>query len=113
MIHVGTRAENVPRIKAASLIAVEGVVRNEVPQVGRAEVLLPGAEGVVQVKGVHAELIGHDDADLVGYTPRHPMVAADGLEPPDLALVVEGDAVGFVGSVPFQQRAEAQHPLAR
>ena len=41
------------------------------------------------------------------------MVAADGLQPPDLVDVGERDAVHLIGAVLLQQRAQAQHTLTR
>ena len=38
-------------------------------------------------------------------------MAAHGLQPPDLVLVVDGDAVRFVGAVGLQKLPQPQHPL--
>ena len=46
------------------------------------------------------------------FSPGHPVMAADGLQPPYLVLVVEGYAVGLIGAVTLQQRAQALHALA-
>ena len=43
----------------------------------------------------------------------HPVVAADGLQPPDFVFVVEGNAVGLIGAVLREKRAKTQHALAR
>ena len=40
------------------------------------------------------------------------MVAADGLQPPDLVHILESDAVHLIGAVLFQQLAQTEHALA-
>ena len=113
MTHIAVRAENVSRIKPAVLVQVQMILFDELLKVCRAEVRLLRAEGIFEVERIHAELVRvDDDAD-----PRDAcsiqVVAADSLEPPDLVFVVEGDAVGFIGAVLLQKRAEAQHALSR
>ena len=56
-------------------------------------------QGVIQIEAVHPELIRHEDNDLVGNAPRQPVMAADAFQPPDFVLVIEGDAVRFIGTV--------------
>ena len=58
---------------------------------------------------VDAELVGHDDIAVIGDPDGEPVVAADGLHPPDLLAVGEGDAVGFVGAVLLQQHTQPLH----
>ena len=89
------------------------VLRDELLQVSRAKVRLLGAEGVLQIERIHAELVRVDDDAVLGDLLRDPVVSADGLQPPDLVLVVEGDAVGLIGAVLLQKRAKAQHALPR
>ena len=69
------------------------------------------AESVLQVKAVHAELVGGDDHHVVGYLFCHPVMTADGFQPPHLVFVVEGDAVGFISAVLLQQRSQPRHPF--
>ena len=69
------------------------------------------AQGVVQVKAVHTKLVGHHHHHVVRHPLCHPMVAADGLHPPDFLFVVEGDAVGLVGAVLLQKLTEPEHAL--
>ena len=69
-------------------------------------------EGVFQVEAVHGKLVRRDGHHVVGHPAGHPVVAADGLHPPDLVFVVEGDAVGLISAVLFEQRCKAQHTLA-
>ena len=89
------------------------VLRNELPQIGGAEILPPLAERVVQIEGIHDELIRRENADVVRDAPRHPVMPADRLEPPDLIRVVERDAVRFVGAVLFEQGRQPEHALPR
>ena len=70
------------------------------------------AESVVQVKAVHAELVGIDNDDFVRHAASHPVVAANGLHPPDFVFVAESDAVGFIGAVLLKKGSETLHALA-
>ena len=74
-------------------------------QVGRAHVLRLRAFGVIEVEAVDAELVGHRHIGVVGHTLGDPVVAADGLEPPDLVDVGEADTVVLVGAVALEQIA--------
>ena len=60
---------------------------------------------------IQAKLVGHDDIPVVGHPAGDPVMAADGLHPPDLVLVGKGDAVGLVGAVLLQKHAQALHAL--
>ena len=73
--------------------------------------LLLLAVGVGKVKVVQAKLVGHDDHPVVRHPAGNPVVAADGLQPPDLLTVREGHAVGLIGAVLLQQGTGAQHAL--
>ena len=70
------------------------------------------ALGVVQVKAVDTQLVGHGHIGVVGYALGDPVVAADGLEPPDLVNVTKGDAVVLVGAVALEQVAQNAHTVA-
>ena len=113
VILIRAGAEDIPGVELPALVQVQVVLRDELPQVRRAQAVFLGAEGVLQVEAVHAELVGHDDHRIVGHPPGHPVMPADGLHPPDLVLVIEGDAVGLVGAVLLQQGAQAQYALPR
>ena len=88
------------------------VCGNPLAQVGRAQVLALLAVRVVEVEGVNAQLVGHGDVAVVRHAAGDPVVAAHGLQPPDLVHVAEGDAVHLVGAVALQQGAQAQHAVA-
>ena len=45
------------------------------------------SECILEIKLVNPLLVRHDDVAVVRYTPCHPVVAADGLEPPDLIFI--------------------------
>ena len=113
MIHIAVRAENVSRVKLAVLVQIQMILFDELLKVCRAEVGLLRAEGIFQVERIHAELVRVDDDAILGDLFCDPVVAADGLHPPDLIFVVEGDAVRFIGAVLREKRTEAQHALTR
>ena len=81
-------------------------------QVGRAHVVGLVALGVVQVKAVDAQLVGHGHIGIVGHALGDPVVAADSLEPPDLVHVAKGDTVVLVGAVALEQIAQDTHAVA-
>ena len=111
VVGVGAGAEDIPGIEGAVPVQIQMIVGDELPQVTGTHVGALGAEGVGKVKGVHAELVGGDDAGLVRHPAGDPVMAADGLHPPDLVLVVEGDAVGLIGAVLLQQGRQTLHAL--
>ena len=53
-----------------------------------------------------------DSIGVVRHTAGHPVVATDGLQPPDLVHILESDAVHLLGAVLFQQLAQTEHALA-
>ena len=89
------------------------VVLDKIIQVGGAKVVLFGAKCVFQIKLVNAKLVGHHHIGIVRHPARHPVMAADGFQPPDLVDVLERNAVHLVSAVFFQQLAQPQHALAR
>ncbi len=46
-------------------------------------------EGIFQIKAVDTQLVGHDHIHVVRHAAGDPVVAADGLQPPDLVHVAE------------------------
>lgn len=84
----------------------------ELAQVRARQVVVAGAFGVVEVEGVDAQLVRHRDVVVLRDATRDPVVPADGLQPPDVLLVAEGDPVHLVGAVLGQQRAQALDALA-
>jgi len=111
VVGVVVAAESVPGVQAAVQRKVEVVVPDELPQVGRAEIVFLCAESVLEVEGVDAQLVRHDHIGVVRHPAGHPVVAADGLEPPDLVHVLKGDAVHLIGAVLLQQSAQTKHAL--
>ena len=112
VVGVVVAAEGVTRVQTAIQREVEVIVPDELPQVGRAEMILLCAESVVEVEGVDAQLVRHDHIGVIRHTAGHPVVAADGLQPPDLVHILESDAVHLIGAVLFQQLAQTEHALA-
>ena len=81
-------------------------------QVGGAHVVDLSALGVIQVKAIDTQLVGHGHIGVIGHALGDPVVAADGLEPPDLVNVTKGDAVVLVGAVALEQVAQDAHAVA-
>ena len=71
MIHVGMGAKDIPGIESAVLIHVQQVIGDELPQIGRAHILLLRPQGVLQIEAVHAELVGRDDHHVVRHAAGH------------------------------------------
>ena len=107
------RRPNVEVLRFRRVYAVQAQIQmvfpDEVRQIGRAEVILSFAQRVLEVKIVDSLLIGDDHVSVVGHPFGHPVVAADGFQPPDLVQILKTDAVHFVGAVLLQQRAQPQH----
>ena len=112
MVGVIVAAEGVPRVQAAVRGEIQVILFHELRQISRAHVLPLGTKGVLQIKAVDAQLVRHDHIAVVRHTAGDPVVAADGLQPPDLVHVLEGDAVHLVGTIRFQQLAQPPHALA-
>ena len=114
MIGVGVAAEGVARVEVVTRDAereVKVVGSHPLAQVGGAEVLALLAEGVRKVEVVDSQLVGHGHVGVVRDAARDPVVAAHGLEPPDLVCVGERDSVHFIGPVAFEQIAEAKRTV--
>ena len=109
MVHIPAAAENCPGIERSVLVQVQPVFRDKLPQVAAAEILLLFPESVLKVKSVHGKLVRRDHHHVIRNLPGHPVMAADGFHPPDLVLIVESDAVGFISAVFLQQLRQAQH----
>ena len=111
MVGVLMTAERIARIQHAVQRQVEVVFRDELLQIRRAHVLFLFTVSILEVKLVDAQLVRHDDIDIVRHTARHPMMSADGLEPPDLVYILKRNAVHLVGAVSLQQTAETLNAL--
>ena len=75
------------------------VICDEFLQVRAAEVVKTFAQRVFQVETVDAGFVGIYDVAVVGHFFGDPVVAAEGLHPPDLIYVGEGHAVHLIGAV--------------
>ena len=112
MVGVIVAAKGVPGVQCAVQREVEVILGDELPQVGRTEVIFLCTEGIFQIKGIDAQLVGHDHIHIVRHAAGDPVVTADGLQPPDLVYVLKSDAVHLVSTVLLQQAAQTQHALA-
>ena len=119
VVAVAVRAKGLARVKdRGGTVALDAQRQVQMPlghpgaQVGGAHVVGLGALGIVQVKAVDTQLVGHGHIGVVGHALGDPVVAADGLEPPDLVNVAKGDAVVLVGAVALEQVAQDTHAAA-
>ena len=119
MVAVAVRAKGLARVKDGSrAVALNAQRQVQMPlghpdaQVGGAHMVGLGALGVIQVKAVDAQLVGHGHIGVVRHALGDPVVTADGLEPPDLVHVAKGDAVVLVGAVALEQVAQDTNAVA-
>lgn len=119
MVAVAVRAKGLARVKdRGGTVALDTQSQVQMPlghpgaQVGRAHVIGLGALGVVQVKAVDTQLVGHGHIGVVGHALGNPVVAADGLEPPNLVNVTKGDAIVLIGAVALEQLTQNAHAVA-
>ena len=111
MVGVAVGAESQPGVKGAVQVQVQVILPDELLQIGRAQEVFLLPKGVVKVEMIQTELVGHDDIPVVGDPGGDPVVAADGLHPPDFVLVGKGDAVGLIGTVLLQEHTQPLHTL--
>ena len=119
MVAVAVRAKGLARVKdRGRAVALDAQRQVQMPlghpgaQVGGAHVVGLGALGVIQVKAIDTQLVGHGHIGVIGHALGDPVVAANGLEPPDLVNVAKGDAVVLVGAVALEQVAQDTHAVA-
>ena len=119
VVAVAVRAKGLARVKDHSrAVALDAQRQVQMPlghpgaQVGGAHVVGLVALGVVQVKAVDTQLVRHGHISVVGHALGDPVMAADGLEPPDLVHVAKGDAVVLVGAVALEQVAQDTDAVA-
>ena len=119
MVAVAVRAKGLARVKDhGRAVAIDAQRQVQMPlghpgtQVGGAHVVGLGALGVIQVKAVDTQLVGHGHIGVVRHALGDPVVTADGLEPPDLVHITKGDAVVLVGAVALEQVAQDTHAVA-
>ena len=119
VVAVTVRAKGLARVKdRGGTVALNTQRKVQMPlghpgaQVGGAHVVGLGALGIVQVKAIDTQLVGHGHIGVVGHALGDPVVAADGLEPPDLVNVTKGDAVVLVSAVALEQVAQDTHAVA-
>ena len=119
VVAVAVRAKGLARVKdRRRAVALDAQRQVQMPlghpgaQVGGAHVVGLVALGVVQVKAVDTQLVRHGHIGVVGHALGDPVMAADGLEPPDLVHVAKGDAVVLVGAVALEQVAQDTDAVA-
>ena len=106
-------AKGVPRVELAIQREVKVVLIHKLLQISRAHVVFLCTGCIGEVEAVDAELVGHDYIAVVGHAAGHPVMAADGLQPPDLMDILKRDAVHLIGAVSLQQPAQPLDALTR
>ena len=67
---------------------------------------------ILQIKIHNALLVRHHHIVIVRYPLCHPVMTADGFQPPDLVPILKCDAVHLVSDILFQQAAQTRHALS-
>ena len=111
MVGIRVGAEAVPGIEHAIVTGVQVVLRNEGLQIPGAQVFPALAKGIRKIKPIQSELVGHNDAFVVRHPAGNPVVTADGLHPPDLFVIVEGNAIGLISTVLLQELSQPHNAL--
>ena len=119
VIRIVMASERIPGIKNAGRTGalrnceIKMILPHELPKVRRAEEFLLRTEGIIQVKIINAELVRHNDTDIIRHSAGNPVMSADRLEPPDFIAVRKADAVLFVCAVLFRQLTETEDTFSR
>ena len=112
VVRIIVAAEGEAWIEGVALIQIQMILLNERTEIRGAHELLLRTEGILEIEVIDAELVRHDDILVVRYATCHPVVSADGLEPPDLIHILEADAVHLIGAVLREQAAETLDALS-
>ena len=106
MIRIIVASESIPGIEGFLRIhpQVQAVVLHECLQVRRADEVFRIAE----IKEVDPQLVGDHGIGIIRKTTGHPVVSANGFQPPDVFAVAEADAVHFIGPILLQQGSQTQ-----
>ena len=67
---------------------------------------------IFQIKGIDSELVRHHHISVVRHSPGDPVMAADGLQPPDLVFIGKSNTVHLVGTVFLQQASQTCDTLS-
>ena len=113
MVHIPPASEYIPGIEHTVLVQVQMVIPDKLLQVRGTQVCFLFSEGIFQVKAVHPELVWIDHHRVLRDLPGHPVMSADGLQPPDLMIIIEGNPVRLIGTVFLQQLCQPQHAFPR
>ena len=58
---------------------------------------------ILQIKLIHAKLVRHHYIPVIRNLLRDPVMASNGLQPPDLILILESNTILLIGSVGLQK----------
>ena len=64
-----------------------------------------------QVKFINSKLIWHYYICLIRNLSCHPVMTADGFQPPDFVLILESNSIHLIGSVFLQNASKADYPF--
>ena len=112
MIGIRMAPEGKPCMEGSVQRKVQMILFHKVQEILRAHMFLLCSVRVLEIKFVDSQLIRHDHILIVRNPLCHPVMAADGLEPPDFVHILERDAVHLVGAVFLQKASETQDSLA-
>ena len=66
------------------------------------------SEGILQVKEIHALLVGHHHIGIIRNSFGNKMMSTNGFQPPDFLPVGKGNTIHFIGAVLFQKLSQAK-----
>ena len=112
MIRVIMAAKGIPGIQHAILRQVQVMGVDELLQIRRAHMRFLRRKGVLQIEAVDAELIGHHHIGFIRHPLCHPVMSADGLQPPDFLMILKSNTVHFIGTVLLQQASQPLYALS-
>ena len=67
------------------------------------------AKRILQIKFIHTKLIRHHHIPIIRNFLCDPVMPSDRLQPPDLILILECNAILLIGSVGLQKASQAKH----
>ena len=112
MIRIRMGAKSISCIKLSIHRKIQMVYCNKFLQICRTHMLLLFAKGILQVKIVNPKLIRHNNISIIRNPPCNPVMTANGLQPPDLILILKGNSIHLIGSIAFQQGAQTKYALS-
>ena len=82
------------------------------PHIRRTHIFLLSGKSVLKIKLIQAQLIRHNYIHIIRHTARDPVMTTNGLQPPDLVLILECDSVHLIGAILLQKASQTFHPFS-